>query len=317
MQCGNCSVVCTKSPENAPFPRPQMLAAQWGLKDRLVADPALWLCHNCAECTAQCPRGARPGDVLGALRRHAIEHFAFPRFMGRLVNNPYAAPILFLIPALIFLAIALWSPRGPAGPAPEFADVIPIPILEALFFAVAGLVILVFAVGIARFVKATDAGGFSIEAIGEILTHRRFENCGARRTGHLLLFWSFLGLALMGTIVGIGTMAGLLRTPLPLAHPLKIFANICAIVILAGILLRLGSLRAATYFDRLFFLTLAGVAATGIASELLRLAQAGIAMYVVYFVHLVLIFALFLYAPYGKFAHLAYRTVAIAIVRKD
>jgi quinone-modifying oxidoreductase subunit QmoC len=59
---------------------------------------------------------------------------------------------------------------------------------------------------------------------------------------------------------------------------------------------------------------LAAVVATGIGSELLRLAQAAVVMYVVYFIHLVLIFALFLYAPYSKFAHLAYRTVAMAIV---
>ena len=43
---------------------------------------------------------------------------------------------------------------------------------------------------------------------------------------------------------------------------------------------------------------LSGVAFTGILAEVLRVAEAGMSMYVVYFVHLVLIFSLFLYAPY-------------------
>jgi quinone-modifying oxidoreductase subunit QmoC len=56
---------------------------------------------------------------------------------------------------------------------------------------------------------------------------------------------------------------------------------------------------------------LLGVVVTGIASELLRLWQAPV-MYGIYYVHLVLVFALFLYAPYTKFAHLLYRTLAMA-----
>ena len=51
---------------------------------------------------------------------------------------------------------------------------------------------------------------------------------------------------------------------------------------------------------------------TGFLSEGLRLLQAETTMYVVYFIHLTLILTLFLSAPYCKFAHFLYRTVAIA-----
>jgi quinone-modifying oxidoreductase subunit QmoC len=135
----------------------------------------------------------------------------------------------------------------------------------------------------------------------------------------LLTFWGFMGLAIMGTVVGIGTMAGLLRTPLALSHPLKIFANVSTVVIGAGCVillvdrLRDGTKRAAsTYFDWFFLITVSAVVFTGLLVQLLRLADTATAMYSVYFVHLVLVFTLFLNAPYSKFAHIAYRTVAMA-----
>ncbi|MCL5743348.1 MAG: 4Fe-4S dicluster domain-containing protein, partial [Acidobacteria bacterium] len=111
-QCATCSAGCTLSPADAPFPRKQIIAAQWGLKDRLAGDPAIWLCHNCGDCTAYCPRGARPGDILNALRREIIRHFAFPRLLGSLVASPKAWPLLFLLPALFFAAVALWAPKA-------------------------------------------------------------------------------------------------------------------------------------------------------------------------------------------------------------
>ena len=327
-QCATCSVACELAGDESPFPRKQMLEAQWGLSERLVADPAVWLCYNCGKCTEQCPRGARPGDVMGAVRGEAIRRFAFPGFLGAMVAEPKALALLVLLPVLIFAAMVLWAPK-PAPAAPfEFGSVFPAAVLEPLFFAVSGFALIAFAVGLARFARGLAreslAGGVPY-ALRDIALHERFGQCDepAMRRAHLLTFWGFAGLAAVGTITGIGTMAGLMQTPLALWSPLKIFANVSAALALAGVILLLvrragnGARRAAsTYFDWFFLTALAGVVITGIAAELLRLAETG-AMYGVYFVHLVLVFSLLLYAPYSKFAHLAYRTVALASIKKS
>jgi quinone-modifying oxidoreductase subunit QmoC len=266
------------------------------------------------------------------MRNQAIQHFAAPRFLGRAVANPKTWPLLFVPGALVFGALALWGPKEVTEPR-EFANVFPLHVLEPLFFVICGLVLLAFVVGLVRFVKALrDAGADGailpglVPSLVEIMTHKRFQSCGKEKTrfwGHLLTLWGFAGLALMGTVVGIGTMAGIMHTPLALTNPWKLFANACAGVILAGGLILLSDRlldsekrKASTYFDWFFLLTVVGVVFTGILSELLRLGQAATAMYAVYFVHLVLIFALFVYAPYSKFAHLLYRTVAMAAARK-
>jgi quinone-modifying oxidoreductase subunit QmoC len=266
---------------------------------------------------------------MAALRREAIKAYAFPRFMGELVAKPQGLLVLLALPMLIFAAIARWAPRGAATPQLEFANVFPIPTLEALFFTVAGLVVVMFGLSLRQMLAAWSRGGKGsgilpglLPAFRAVVTHERFVKCRQGRSrylGHLLTFWGFAGLAMMGTAVGVGTMLGVMRTPLPIGSPFKLFANLCAVVILAGATILLvdrfrdvEKFRHSTYFDWFFVLTLAGVAFTGVLSELLRLGQFAQAMYGIYYVHLVLIFALFLYAPYSKFAHLLYRAVAMA-----
>jgi quinone-modifying oxidoreductase subunit QmoC len=266
------------------------------------------------------------------MRMLAIRRYAFPAFLGRMATDPRWLPVLYLIPILIFGAIALWAPKPPAAGEMEFAQLFPIPVLEALFFALSGFLLVAIVVSMGRFMAAMRRGGARgsfwggvVPAFTGIVTHERFAQCvepgkSTFRYGHQLTLWGFMGLAFMGTVVGMGSMLGILRTPLELGSPLKVFANVSALVILAGgILLLKARLQkdtagpGATFFDWSFLATLVGVIATGILSEVLRLVQFAPALYVVYFVHLVLIFVLFIYAPYSKFAHFAYRTVAVAL----
>ena len=102
MQCATCSAVCDLAAASGTiFPRLQVLHAQWGLVDRLAADPAVWLCHGCNDCSVRCPRDARPADTMSAIRSLVIEHLGSPRFLGRLVGRASATwPLLAGVPIL-------------------------------------------------------------------------------------------------------------------------------------------------------------------------------------------------------------------------
>jgi quinone-modifying oxidoreductase, subunit QmoC len=332
-QCATCSAICALSDDGFSFPRRVMIGTQWGLKERVLADPAIWMCHDCGDCTANCPRGAKPSNVMGTLRKEAIKRYAFPSFAGTMVSEPRYLAVLLLIPVLIFGGIALAGLRHSLVQPYVFAEIFPPDILEPLFYAVAALAIFSFAMGLGRFVNALRESGVKVRilpglapVLREILTHQRFSKCEANKDrywGHILAFFGFVGLAITGTSVGIGTMLGFMHTPLRFLSGSKLFANFSAgLILIATVLLiaeRMASpskWNATTYFDSFFLLTLGGVVATGILSEFLRLAQSAGLMYSVYFIHLVLIFSLFLYAPYSKFAHFAYRTIAMAAARE-
>jgi quinone-modifying oxidoreductase subunit QmoC len=111
-QCATCSVACPIAPEESPFPRKEMIAASWGLKDRLVQNGDIWLCHQCGDCTDLCPRGAAPGDVLSAVRSAAIAEYAKPKFLADAVNDPKKLPALIGVPAIWFAFFSLITVYG-------------------------------------------------------------------------------------------------------------------------------------------------------------------------------------------------------------
>ncbi|RMG05122.1 MAG: heterodisulfide reductase [Nitrospirae bacterium] len=335
-QCATCSVVCPISPEDKPFPRHQMVMAQWGLKDQLLSSPDIWTCHNCNDCSKYCPRGARPGDVLSAMRQKVIKENAFPKFMGSLVTDSRFTIFALIIPFLFFLVVLgltghLHIPEGRI----VYSHFFPIPYIEGIFMAAVGLASIFYAVSLNRFwqnmTKATDKpylktfGPAFVETIKEFLFHKKFEKCEAnadRKNGHMLIFYGFVGLAITTIWITIYYYAFHRHSPISLADPMKWFGNLSALALLIGTLIIIsnrmkdkGINSKTSSFDWTFIILVFLLAVTGILTELIRLANIPSLAYPMYLVHLTFVFYTIVYFPYSKLAHMGYRTLAITFAK--
>lgn len=306
-QCATCAVVCELACEDHAFPRKEMHWAQWGLKDRLMNDPDIWLCHQCNDCSIRCPRGARPGDVLAAIRQLTIQHFAFPSVLSRWVNSIRATPVmLILVPALLLAAALLVrDPLGAAlgihaGHEAFYAQFFPHWLLIGFYTGFTVLALAGLAVGLVRFwkgIKAQDAAlgragptraflPSFFAALGEVFTHKRFGDCGdqkQRRLSHLLTFYGFLALFVVTVwaVIDLYVMPSFgvaSLYPFNLTHPMKILANIGGIILIVGtgkviwdrIKAPEDGKHQTTAFDWIFAWLLFWVGVTGFATQVFR-----------------------------------------------
>jgi quinone-modifying oxidoreductase subunit QmoC len=161
-------------------------------------------------------------------------------------------------------------------------------------------------------------------AVIDIAAHRKFSSCDhgvpKRRWGHFLVMWGFVGAAVTSGILVV-YMYGLHTYPLPLDHWVKWLGNISAVaLVIGGVLLFVNRLKTGdklvgqtTAFDRFFLMTVLGVIGTGVLTEGFRFVavpvELALAMYIL---HLGAILTLFITLPYSKFAHILYRTLAMA-----
>jgi quinone-modifying oxidoreductase subunit QmoC len=340
-QCATCSVVCPISPDNKPFPRKEMIAASWGLKDRVLKNADIWLCHNCGDCSTKCPRGAKPGDVLGALRSLAIAEYAVPKGLGKAVNDPKKLPLLILAPVIIFIVLGLATGLldfTPAGDEIVHSKFFSSWLVDMIFVPLAGWVAVIFALGIKNFVTdihenavltgKTDKKDFDqkdyllalIKVIPTILKHSKFSECGEnkeRSSGHLMVLYSFIGLFIVTNIFFV-TLYGLqIHGPYSQVNPVKWLANISGVVLVAGGYLLMKSRmdkkdQTNSYKDWYLIGLVLGLGVSGMLTEITRLAGWAAGSYALYFIHLIFVFNLFAFLPFSKLAHLVYRTLAMA-----
>jgi quinone-modifying oxidoreductase, subunit QmoC len=357
-QCSTCSVVCPLASDDKPFPRKEMIWAQWGMRDKLMADVDIMLCHQCGDCTAYCPRGAKPGEVLGAIRAYAYTHFGWPQGIARFVSDGKNLPLIIGIPALLVLVVWYLSggmqiQEGPIdfgrffGEGSYFGLTQTVLIIDALF--VPAFLFAVYAAyrGVSNMWRSMAAqlptpseyrpsvkqfvGEFLWPSVKETLTHKRFNECGANASrvyGHLPLLLSFIAL-LMVTGYSfvrkdvIGHFDPAMLGPIPMTDPFKILANIAAIALIVGIAIIWANRSkmeeegkaTATFYDWFLIGMIAAVGVTGLTAQVTRLINIPVLAYLFYYLHLVSVLMLFFYMPYTKFAHMVYRTFAMAFER--
>lgn len=233
-QCATCTVSCHLSPKEYAFPRKEMIQASFGMKEKLITDPDVWLCHGCMDCSEQCPRGARPADLMSSVRNYIYQKYAVPSFFGKALNDPSKLWILLLIPAILIFALVMVTQGGDLGNINwsvhqfKYADFISHGALEGLFIT-GNLLIFGFAyVGYKKYwddinknfgKPKKNSKGFIqsfVEVMYEFMIHKNFDKCPTnsnRRNGHMLMFYGFMGafiatgivvINLFGPALGVG-----------------------------------------------------------------------------------------------------------------
>lgn len=348
-QCATCSVVCNLTPDDNPFPRKEMQWAQWGLKDKLMGSPDVWLCHQCSDCVAQCPRDAKPGKVLQAVAKMTIANYSGAG-ITKAIGNVGGTILMSIIPiAIIIIALAVQGsfgeiPRGHDGEIvySEFmattAAIDPIYTLSALFAAT------MLFIGGRKYWNdmmgnyVTNGGkkperGFLANVgptMWEFLTHKRFRECDEtkeRANSHLLIFYAFVGLFLTTSWAfvysyGLDIFGDAYHSPYPMTDPIKWLGNISAAAGIIGITMILiyrfvhaERVGIGSYFDWLLITVIYIIMLSGIGAQVLRQADVASLAYPVYAIHLMSVLFLFVYAPFSKMAHMVYRAVALVFAR--
>jgi len=362
-QCASCSVACPLSSDGNPFPRREMILAQWGMKDKLISDPNVYLCHQCGDCTEICPRDARPGEVLGAIRAYAYKSLSWPTALADLCSSAKNLPVLIGIPAVFIFVFWLISGGMHIPSTEKFAsagytqffghwdfrwlakNVLFIDIIMLTALGIAGTSLyrgvstmwkgmvatldekdVAYRPSVPQFVKL-----FLWPALVEIVKHNRFKECTVntdRVKGHLPLVLGFIGLFIVTcyslfTQDVIGIFIPSMHGPISMWNPVKLLANVSAIAMIVGIgILWVNRTKMEaegkvtnTFYDWFFIWVIMAVGVTGMVAQILRLIGIPSLGYISYYLHLISVAMLFLYLPYTKFAHIIYRTFAMAFER--
>jgi ferredoxin len=337
--CGNCSAVCSHSKEEFVFPRKLMRLLQMGLEERLRNSLEPWLCYYCGQCSTQCPRGAEPGETMMSLRRWLTAQYDFTTISKLFYRTWKAEAAAILMVAAITAAgfliygfhqgdIRIYD--GPGAFLPASA-------VHVFDWAMAFVLATLLAINAGRMWWFTTGSsrGRKIPGIAyfrqfynlpvHFLTQKRYADCRIRIPWivHLVLMFSYLTLLIL-----IMFFLKLMQQ----GHDIRWSVHLPGYIATLGLLGAVGYAIYGRWYktdvqyqhshesDWIFLLMLLVVATTGVLQHLLHRAGFDMAANLGYVVHLAFVVPMLtLEVPFSKWAHLAYRPLAmyLAAVQRE
>ncbi|MDT8067162.1 MAG: 4Fe-4S dicluster domain-containing protein [Terriglobia bacterium] len=340
-QCATCVSACSLATSEHQFPRKQVLLAQWGLRDELLADPGPWLCFYCGECSKLCPRKADPGEMMMALRRYLTTAYDWTGLSRLMYRSAYwEIGILLLVAVLVgtlftvpqSFGFGLLHRSGPEAMSTvmleKFAPVKMVHLGDTVLALILSLLLMSNALRMflrltagrrIRFrIYLTQLPQFVIQAVAQ----SRWKQCNDPEAlknwiRHLLL------------VTGYGSMFTMVVVFLPWFQVkdasfqwtsiLGYYAT--AVLVVVTIWMIVDRMRKSSEMHRfshlsdwLFPVLLLLTAVTGIAVNVFRLMNLPIATYTTYAVHMMIaVPMLVVEVPFGKWAHLLYRPLGIYV----
>jgi len=331
-QCATCSVACSLSPDQDPFPRKQMLWAKWGLKDRLLKDLDVWTCYYCGNCSTRCPRKAEPGETMMALRRYLTSQYDWTGISRLLYTSRWreigaVVGLGLLVVVLFALSGAFSAARMPAD-AVSVNTFIPVGWVHAFDLVMAAVLtffLLTNTYRMWRFVmEGVDAplsayiSGLKTFVVAAV-TQKRWRDCDQEDHSIWLKHFIFVpAYVAMFTLVMFFLEHLQVDTSQFTSVSLLgyVFAGILLYVSGNAILSRLRKTeeihKHSHDSDWMFLILLFFTSLTGILMHFFRIADWALPTYYMYVIHMAFVVPLLvLEVPFMKWAHLMYRPLAL------
>ena len=333
--CGNCSAVCTHVEPGFVFPRKPMRLLQMGLEKRLESSLEPWLCYYCGQCSTQCPRGAEPGETMMSLRRWLTSRYDFTG-ISRLFYRSWKAEVaaIVLVALLTAAGFLLYGfSHGNIHIYDGRRSFLPTPAVHLFDWAMAGVLVILLAINSGRMWWFTTGGNqrsrppwsayltqlYTLPL--QFFTQKRYAACQSKRPWRLHL-WLMLSYVTM--LVLIMFFLRVMQAGPQIHWSAHVFGYLASL----GLIVAVGNaiygrwkkteihLRHSHESDWIFLFMLLLVTLTGVLQHILHRSGAATAANVAYVVHLSLVVPMLtLEVPFSKWAHLAYRPLAIYLAQ--